>query len=135
MKMKILLLLTLFQSCINDIPKKEQIVGLWVNEIDSSKIIFKSNGTFEDIEIFTNHFFLIDSMNSKCDGVGTWSLVDGQTGYEIDMFFQSTSCNHNGYKKPISIEREGVLNNGKILYLYEWVEEEGGERYKFKKQQ
>jgi hypothetical protein len=109
------------------------IVGTWKLENEGSLFLFKSDGSFEAHELYSNTIFLPDKRNVKCNGKGIWNLIEGQTGMEVDLFFQSTSCEHNGYKMQLLIQREGMFDNGKIMYLFLWIEEEGGSVYKFLK--
>ena len=106
-------------------PSNNDIVGLWVSS-DGAELSFDLDGQFSAHSIPQNLFFRPDQ-TGRVDGKGNWSLEKGGSYWEVKMSFKEIAGQVDGYSTSILISGRGAS-----LYLYQWQEEEGGSRYKFK---
>jgi len=117
-------------------PVCNDIIGIWKNP-DGAEFIFDKNGAFSGKKIPSQFGFMpIDSLKNKnFNGSGKWTLKKGSANWEVYVEFDKVSVNKNGCAFPLLLAGEnGILANKPPWYLFVWKEEEGGERYKFAKQ-
>jgi hypothetical protein len=127
-----------FNSCNSNSQEKKisqiDVIGTWRSS-EKAELIFKNNGVFIGSQIPAEFgFFPADSFaNIKFSGSGKWELKKGASHWEIMLdFTKVTGVDKNGCSFPLLIAGEnGILENKPPWYLFAWMEEEGGERYKF----
>ena len=124
-----------FQACSGKDPKHNDIIGTWVSS-DKEKLVFNNGGTFIGDSIPTRFGFMAnDSIaQPKFNGSGNWELRKGQAQWEVYLDFNKASVGKNGCAFPVLISgSNGAFENSPPWHLFLWQEEEGGQRYEFKK--
>lgn len=124
-----------FHSCNSAVPTEKDIIGEWISG-DGAKLRFKANGTFEGEMLPGEHFFgqTQEYKGKKVHGSGKWLLKKGQGWWEISMNFNKILNQEDEFDTQILISgSSGLLSQNPPWYLFEWKDEEGGERYMFKK--
>lgn len=133
-KIVCIILTMIFYECASPDPIKDDIVGRWVSS-DGAVLELNKDGSFSGRSLPGEKIFFpsIEFMNKRFEGNGYWELRKGQNRWEISLEFKHISGRERGYSTQILMSREGAWENGDIWYLFEWVSEEGGERYRFDK--
>jgi hypothetical protein len=124
-----------FQACSGKAPQHKDIVGTWVNP-DGAMVVLVDNGEFSSKSVPAEYVLLPkDSFrNQRFDGSGKWTLRKGQAQWEVYLDFNRFSDQKYGCSFPLLVAGEnGVLENNPPWHLFLWKEEEGGERYEFKR--
>jgi hypothetical protein len=124
-----------FQSCSSKEPDQNDIIGAWVSS-DKAELVFNKDGSFIGDSIPTRFGFMAsDSITQRrFSGSGKWTLRKGQAQWEVYLDFNQASVGKNGCAFPVLISgSNGVLENNPPWYLFLWQEEEGGQRYEFKR--
>ncbi len=124
-----------FQSCNGEEPSIKEIAGVW-NNADGAQIHLKEDGTFIGKNLPSQLFFAAtNEYNDKqFKGTGNWIIRKEQSFWEVQLNFKETSNQHYRYGHSVLISGEkGILENHPPWYLFLWKEEQGGERYEFKK--
>jgi hypothetical protein len=133
-KIAIITVSIFLQGCSNTEPTNKDVIGWWRSE-DGAKLKFKQNGTFE-AELLPGELFFArtDDFNHKrFNGSGKWLLKEKQGLWEISLNFDKV-LNQNRYDTQILLSgSSGLTEKSPPWYLFEWKDEEGGERYSFKK--
>ena len=123
------------QACMNIRLEEKDLVGTWRGP-DSSEIHLEMNGSFSARYIPVKFGFIpSDTLNSdKFDGAGKWLLRKGETNWEVYLDFDHVTINKSGCAFPVLVAGEnGLFDNKPPWYLFMWDDEEGGDRYKFKR--
>jgi hypothetical protein len=120
-------------GCNPKSPLDKDVVGKWGHS-SGAVLIIKEDGTFTGAHLPLN-YLLTASKTTVFNGTGKWKLKQDQGRWVIGLDFDTTSVNDhkNGFTTIILISGSGILENKAPWYLFLWMEEEGGERYKFSK--
>jgi hypothetical protein len=114
-------------ACTGHKPELSSMSGRWIDDRGGS-LILNSNGTFQVQSIPSTFFFHLSVPTFK--GRGIWELKEDSGSWEILLHFNQIEDNRNvAYEATINVAEESKRK----FYLFVWKEEEGGERYKFKK--
>lgn len=118
-----------FWGCRTENIRPSEIWGTWRSN-DSASFVFKDDNTFSGDELPARYFtfYTLESQvrNKRVNGSGTWEITKDQNNLQVDLHFKNLDDkNINGHYS--------VLISDSPRYLYVWKEEEGGERYIFKK--
>lgn len=133
----IFILAILFQACMGTDPKKDEMIGKWVSS-DGATLKINKDGTFtsEDLpaEYFSFYVKKEDVSGKKVNGVGKWRLEKSQGRWEVTLDFEEMNKIKKGGNYFVLVSGStGILENNPPWYLFEWVEQEGGKRYRFEK--
>lgn len=133
----ILILAAIFQGCMGTDPKKDEMVGKWVSS-DGATLSIDNEGTFRGEALPAEHFSFYankkDVTEKKVSGAGKWRLEKGQRFWEIKLDFEEINGVRKGGSYFVLVSGStGILENNPPWYLFEWVEDEGGQRYKFER--
>ena len=106
----------------------DKLIQLAVNQSGTS-LLFTGQGLPGHI------FWNADYIGRKFEGDGTWRIMEGQSQWEIRLSFDKNSLENmkDGFGSRIYISRMDTPENKSSWYLFGWIEEEGGERFKFLK--
>lgn len=120
-------------GCNPSIPSDKDVVGKWTHA-SGAALILNKDGTFEGTHLPLK-YLLTASATKNFDGIGRWELKQDQGRWVIGLDFDTISNKEaeNGFSTIILLSGSGILENKAPWYLFLWVEEEGGERYKFSK--
>ena len=124
-----------FQSCSGKAPVREDVLGAWMSS-DSAVLVLNKDGTFVGDSIPSRFGFTsFDSVTQhKFSGRGNWTFRKGQAHWEVYFNFNQVTVRKNGCAFPVLIAgKNGILENNPPWYLFLWQEEEGGQRYEFKR--
>jgi hypothetical protein len=124
-----------FQACNAKTPTRDDVIGVWISS-DNAVLVLNKDGTFTGDSIPTRFGFIaIDSITQrKFSGSGNWTFRKGQAQWEVYLDFNQATVGKNGCAFPVLIAGEnGILENNPPWYLFLWQEEEGGQRYEFKR--
>jgi len=126
-----------FISCSGPNPARQEMVGRWVGN-SGTEVNINGDGTFRGKHFPFKKFIAFikpqDSLQTEFDGEGRWDIAKNGSYWEVTLKFDKTSPPGYLLNYPLLVGGEnGVLANKPPWYLYYWVEEEGGERYKFLK--
>lgn len=134
-KMLSITLPTMLQGCSGVDPKREDVLGEW-RSFEGAVLELKSDGSFTGRELPGRIFWNIQMNEKKFEGRGTWEIKRGQSLWEVQLNFSKTSLDgmEDGFGTQILISgTNGILENKPPWYLFQWIEEEGGQRYKFER--
>lgn len=123
------------EACNGNNPHRNDIIGSWISS-DKAELIFNENGSFTGDSIPTKFGFMAsDSIaQRRFSGSGKWTLRKGQAQWEVYLDFDHASVGRNGCAFTVLISGEkGILENNPPWHLFLWQEEEGGQRYEFRK--
>jgi len=115
-------LVTLLGGC-EQAPVPHDIVGTWVNP-DGATMTLDENGQFSAHALPSAIFLRRGQSGPPLDTQGVWSLKKGQAYWEVKLSFGEV------LGRPLS---RGITilvsGSGASTYLYQWQDEEGGNRY------
>jgi hypothetical protein len=128
----------LLQACTGEGPAANDVVGIW-KSLDGAVLNFSKDGSFDGENLPAQYFTFSTSKSNaegrKIKGHGKWELQNEAGSAEIKLHFQIIDNNNiTGLYSVLIAGEHGILDNKPPWYLFVWEEEEGGERYKFKKQ-
>lgn len=119
-------LLTLLGACGKS-PTPNDVVGTWVNP-DGATLTLNADGQFMAQSLPRKIFWWQDQAGPPLDIKGAWSLTKGKPHWEIKLRFGEALGRPLG--KEITVL---VSGSGTSTYLYGWMDEPGGNRYKLEK--
>ena len=108
-------------------PTNADVVGSWVNA-DGAQLTLEQNGQFTAHALPQAIFFRRDLVRPPVDGKGTWRLEKGQPYWEVKLSFKEINGHPDSYGTSAL-----VSGGGDSTYLYQWVGEEGENRYKLER--
>jgi hypothetical protein len=118
---------TFFQAC-GQAPARSDLSGHWSNS-DGARLDLNENGEFVAFSLPASVLVRSLPKGQLISGKGRWKLEKGQPYWEIRLWFDEISG------APANREiRLLVSGSGSATYLYQWIGEEGGARYKLIKQ-
>jgi hypothetical protein len=125
----------MFIGCGVESPTRDELAGIWASE-DSASLDLHLDGTFKGNALPAEVFFIPSSNyeGKKFSGDGKWLIRKGQTHWEVYLDFINVSDPKYLSSHPVLICGSGLLETKPPwLNLFLWKEEEGGDRYEFKK--
>jgi hypothetical protein len=133
-----LILATMLQGCSGQDPTKEEMIGTWVSS-DGATLRINDDGTFSGKALPAQYFsFFVnkeDVQGKTVSGEGKWRIEKKPNFWRVKLDFEEMNGIKKGADYFILISgTNGILENKPPWYLFEWVDEEGGPRYKFEKQ-
>jgi hypothetical protein len=118
-------LAALFGGC-GASPTSQDVVGTWVNP-DGGELIIEANGQFTAHGLPQAVFWRRDYPGSLT-GKGTWKLQKAEPYWEVRLSFRERSG------QPESLGVSAIVSgSGSSTYLYQWIGEEGENRYKLER--
>ncbi|PUZ19489.1 hypothetical protein GA0116948_1285 [Chitinophaga costaii] len=129
----------LLLGCSAPTPTRQEIVGKWAGNGGASVTIME-DGTFTGKHFPFKKFFPPsfikpqDAARTEFDCGGTWVIKYENPYWKVILDFKTSSV--PGYLCNTSLligGENGVLENRPPWYLYYWLEEEGGARFRFLK--
>jgi len=130
-----IILASIFQGCTGFNPTKNEIIGIWKSS-DGAILEFKKDGTFAGQSLPGEKIFFNSSefRDKRFNESGKWDVKKWQDQWVVTLSFNRSPTLKKGYDTRILISgSNGVLENKPPWYLFQWVEEEGGQRYKFER--
>lgn len=126
-----------FQGCLGSIPSRDEMVGSWMSS-DSAKLIIFQDGTFTSRSLPAEYFsFYVkkqEVIGKKIDGKGKWKLENDQGSWEVKLEFEEINKTRElGFYFVLVARNNSIIEQKPSWYLFLWKQEEGGDRYKFKK--
>lgn len=134
-KMALVALIAFFLStaCSSSVTNRD-VAGTWYNKSGAS-IIIKLDGSFSGKKLPGGNVIWPSKDFAGFNGYGHWKLGEGN---KEDVLVLEFDNNPPGTKQPYGM-KEGFItqlyldrSNG-LLYIFGWVAEEGGERFRFDK--
>lgn len=123
------LVMVIITGCTGSPPRRDEIAGTWVNQAQDASITFGANGTFSSKNLPADLFWNRSYSGKKISGSGNWKIVEGPGEWDIELSFSFTSLQElQSFTTTIFLSKDDSS-----WYAYVWEEEEGGQRYKFKK--
>ena len=128
-----------FQACNSQMnePTQSDILGNWVSS-DGAMLEFNKDSSFIGKSLPDEYFTFAlkkDAEGKRVSGSGKWELEKGQGFKEVKLtFIKMKDEDIYGFYSILVSGENGILDNKPPWYLFEWKEEEGGERYEFIKQ-
>lgn len=117
---------TLLAACGHS-PTAHDVVGVWSSP-DGAVLTIEESGMFTATALPVGVFTTPDQKGPPFSGHGIWKLKQGSPYLEIRLGFDEIGG------KPASREVIVLVSgSGSSIYLYQWKEEEGGERYKLER--
>jgi hypothetical protein len=120
-------------SCSSPVTTKD-IVGTWRNQ-SGARMIFKSNGSFIGEHLPGGNVFWPSENFAGFNGFGHWKLGVGDKEGQLILNFDNNLPGvknlpgmKSGFDTQLLMDRS---DSG--WYLYGWVGEEGGERFRFER--
>jgi len=132
----VVLLILLSQRCTKPSPSKAELIGTWESP-DGALFIFKDDGKFIGKSLPAYMFSFTSEDGAKVDGSGRWEIDDEygpwkNGSWKVNLRFVYEDATTGSYY--IYIEgSNGFFADAPPWYLFRWKEEEGGERYIFRK--
>ena len=120
-----LLGLSLLNSCGSPVSRQE-LVGRWVHP-NGATLELQADGSFEGNSLPTGSAFWPSGNPGQFNGQGNWILGAGKQENQVILHFQTSTNVSAGprFETKLMMDRsEGEL------FLYDWIEEEGGQRFK-----
>ncbi|MFZ6010330.1 MAG: hypothetical protein ACOYXT_08265 [Bacteroidota bacterium] len=132
------LLIFFIQACTSGSskgPTQEDIIGTWVSA-DGATLEFKADGSFIGKNLPSK--IVNDPGGNNFDTSGKWSIDASRKAWDQQPWHVSLSFTNTptGYISATSLIISGsnfMENAPPWQNLFFWVDEEGGERYEFKK--
>lgn len=113
-----------------------KLIGVWKSN-DNAKIILNQDSTFQGISLPSKLFFIhhYDGMKKVFNGFGRWEIVEWKFQFPtIKLDFDSTDVNKTT-EVFIYVSGSGFWEYSEPFNtLFQWEEEEGGNRYKYTRQ-
>lgn len=124
--MSILLLLTQLGACST--PTDQDVIGRWVSE-DGGQLILDKDGRFKAHSMPRHVFFDRRHGDTPVDGGGDWKLQKGTAYWEVRLSFRGVPEYPQGFDTSVL-----VTGSGDSTTLFQWIEDQGSQRYEFKRQ-
>lgn len=118
---------TFFQAC-GQPPTRSEVTGRWSNS-NGARLELNNNGEFQAFSLPANVFVRSFPKEQLISGKGRWKLEKGQPYWEVRLRFEEISGAPANREIPLL-----VSGSGSAAYLYQWVGEEGGARYKLNRE-
>ena len=133
----IVAVITISQGCTGKGPRRNDVLGTWVSN-DGASFVFKEDGTFTGNSLPATYYTFHTSKEKvdgkKVNGSGIWEVENDQNVKEVKLHFtKMDDVDINGFYSINMAGSNGISGNKPPWYLFEWKDEEGGERYKFVK--
>jgi len=117
----------LIAGCKGSPPTKDEIVGTWISASQEASITFEPSGAFSSKDLPAEFFWGTSHAGKKLSGTGIWKITEENGEWVVQLSFMFTSL------PDLQTFTTTALLSGDKSYIYVWEEEEGGQRYKFKK--
>lgn len=114
---------TLLQAC-GQPPTRSDVSGGWSHS-DGARLDLNDNGEFLAVSLPASVFARSLPNGELVSGKGHWKLEKGKPYWEVRLRFAEISGAPANREIPLL-----VSGSGSKAYLYQWVGEEGGARYK-----
>jgi hypothetical protein len=114
---------TFFQACGSS-PTRNDVVGGWSNS-DGARLDLNENGEFLASSLPAGVFVRSLPKDQLISGKGRWKFEKGKPYWEVRLWFGEISGKPANREIPLL-----VSGSGSRVYLYQWIGEEGGARYK-----
>jgi hypothetical protein len=121
-------LITLLGACGKS-PAPQDVVGTWGNP-DGATLTLDEKGQFSAHALPAAIFLQRGQPGPPLDAQGVWSLKKGEPYWEVKLRFGVVLGRQLGREITVL-----VSGSGASTYLYQWQEEEGGNRYKLDRKQ
>lgn len=108
-------------------PTDKDVVGVWVSE-DGGQLSLRGDGTFTARSLSRQVFFDRRHGDDAVNGVGNWKLQKKSAYWEVSLSFHGMSEYPQGFDTSVLVD-----GNGDSTTLFQWVEDQGGRRYEFKR--
>lgn len=133
----LIFLTTLFQGCVGTDPKNEDMVDVWVSSA-GAMLTIRNDGSFVGealpAEYFSYPLFGSAKSGKKLSGSGKWKLGKDQGRWVVWLHFEERNGRKEGAVYLVLVGgHSGIAGNYPPWYLYDWVGEEGGERYVYER--
>jgi hypothetical protein len=119
-----IMLATILGACGKQ-PVPQDVYGLWINS-DGSQLLLDESGKFSAYALPVSVFTSPDRKGPPFSGSGTWRIQKNSPYWEVYLGFDEIDGHSDSLGTALL-----VAGSGSSLYLYQWVEEEGGARYTF----
>lgn len=107
-------------------PTSQDVVGTWTNP-DGAELILEANGQFT-ARALPQAVFWRQDYPGLLTGKGTWKIQQGNPYWEVRLSFRER------LGQPESLGVSAIVSgSGASAYLYQWIGEEGGNRYKLER--
>jgi hypothetical protein len=113
----------LFQAC-GQPPTRSDVSGRWSNSA-GARLDLNDNGEFLAFSLPASVFVRSFPKEQQISGKGHWKLEKGKPYWEVRLWFAEISGAPANREIPLL-----VSGGGSATYLYQWIGEEGGARYK-----
>jgi len=128
----------LFSSCASKVPTGKDLIGIWKSK-DGARFELKSDFSFIATNIPIVYYLLNGEKKYGVNffsGIGKWKIQNGQTHWEIDITFTTSSVGESRFGNQLLISGGGLLERSKPYknIFIQVGDPDSNERYEFKKQ-